>query len=713
MDKFKRAGKILNQGAAHLASGKTDKAIKSFLKAIRINNRLIAAHFNLALAYQQKGEVKKAIKAFEKTIKLNPNDYEAYNNLGNLHMTQGQVDQSISCFQKAVSINPLLFEGFYNLGVCYREKGELEKAIKNYETSLKIYQNNTNALNNLAMVYETLGNRQESLKYLKRALKISPENPMVLVNLGAALIAADIEKARQCFAKAVMIDDNNSMANYNLGVSLRLLGRNVEAIKHFQKALEIDSELTTVYKELYLQIREICDWEQAEKIAKQMKKLTDKALAKKTLPDETPFASMLKDENPKRNYQVASAWSRYISDKVSPFSNTRGKVNPTGPLFYFSKKKGKKIRIGYLSADFKNHATAHLIMGLLKLHNRKKFNIFIYSYGENDHSHYRKETEKAADKFIDIIYQADFESAKLIYKDKIDILVDLKGHTGSSRFEIPALRPAPILINYLGFPGTTGADFIDYFITDKIVTPTKDIPFYSEKLVFLPHCYQVNDNQQPISNNLYQKTDFGLPTKAFVFCSFNMTYKISPKVFDSWTRILKTVPGSVLWLLEKTGEDKINLKKEAKKRGVNPSRLIFSTGIRKEQHLARLKLADLCLDTFTCNGMTTTSDSLWASVPLITLKGKHFASRVSASLLTAIGLPELITHSPKGYENLAIELAKDPKKLDALRSKLNANRLTKPLFDTKKFTQYLEEAYSQMWEIYTEGKKPTNIIIKP
>lgn len=704
MDKFKKAGKILNQGAQDLASGKTDKAIKSFLKAIKINNQG-SAHFNLALAYQQKGEVKKAIKAFEKTIKLSPNDYEAYNNLGNLYVNQGQVDQATRCFQKAVSINPLLFEGFYNLGVCYREKGELKKAIKNYETSLKIYKNNTNALNNLAMIYEMLGDRQKSMKYLKKALKISPENPMILVNLGADLIASDVEKARECFAKAVIVDDNNAMAHYNLGVSLRLLGKNVEAIQRFQKALEIDPEMTTVYKELYLQIREICDWEQAEKIAKQIKKLTDKALKKKTLPDETPFASMLKDENPKRNYQLASAWSRYIKDKVSSFSADRP--------FTFNKKKSKKIRIGYLSADFKNHATAHLIMGLLELHDRKKFEIFIYSYGPNDRTHYRKETEKLADKFTDIINLPDFESAKLIYKDKIDILVDLKGHTGSSRFEIPALRPAPVQVNYLGFPGTTGADFIDYFITDKIVTPTREIPLYSEKLVFLPYSYQVNDNQQPISNNLYQKVDFGLPKNGFIFCSFNMTYKIGPKVFDSWMKILKAVPGSVLWLLEKTGQDKINLKKEAKKRGVDPSRLIFSIGIRKELHLARLKLADLCLDTFNCNGMTTTSDSLWAGVPVITLKGNHFASRVSTSLLTAIGLPELITHSPKEYENLAIKLAKDPKKLDTLRSKLNANRLTKPLFDTQKFTQYLEEAYSQMWKTYSEGKKPANIVIKP
>jgi protein O-GlcNAc transferase len=536
---------------------------------------------------------------------------------------------------------------------------------------------------------------------------------MVLVNLGAALIAADVEKARQCFAKAVMVDNDNLMANYNLGVSLRLLGKNVEAIKYFQKALEIDPEFTTVYKELYIQTREMCDWKQADKIAKQMKKLTDRALANKSLPDETPFASMLKDENPKRNYQVASAWSRYIKDKISPFYDAKNKLGPAGNPFRFGKKKSKKIRIGYLSADFKNHATAHLIMGLLKLHDRQKFNIFIYSYGLNDHSLYRQETEKAAGQFTDIINLADFESAKLIYQDKVDILVDLKGHTGGSRFEIPALRPAPVQVNYLGFPGTSGADFIDYFITDKIVTPAKDIPFYSEKLVFLPYCYQVNDNQQPISSNVYRKADFGLPINDFVFCSFNMTYKINPKIFDSWMRILKAVPNSILWLLEKTGQDKINLKKEAKNRGVDPSRLVFSTGIRKEQHLARLKLADLCLDTFTCNGMTTTSDSLWAGVPVITLKGKHFASRVSASLLTAIGLPELITHSPQEYEDLAIKLAKNPKQLDAIRYKLNANRLTKPLFDTEKFTRYLEEAYSKMWQTYTEGKKPTNIVVNP
>jgi predicted O-linked N-acetylglucosamine transferase (SPINDLY family) len=291
------------------------------------------------------------------------------------------------------------------------------------------------------------------------------------------------------------------------------------------------------------------------------------------------------------------------------------------------------------------------------------------------------------------------EAAKKINEDGIDILIDLKGHTKDNRLEIMALKPAPIQITWLGFPGTTGSSFIDYIITDKIVTPPSSQKFYSEKFLYMPNSYQINYDKRKIQDAKFTRQDFGLPQKAFVFSSFNHTSKIDPETYFSWTNILNSVPNSVLWLLRSNKMAEKNLQKYAKTAGVNPNRIIFSdTVMPNEWHLARLKLSDLALDTFIYNGHTTTSDSLWAGVPVVTLLGKHFASRVAASLLTAVGLPELITHSQKEYENLAIKIANDNKLNARLKSKLISNKLTSPLFNTKLFVENLEKLYTKIYE---------------
>ena len=339
-----------------------------------------------------------------------------------------------------------------------------------------------------------------------------------------------------------------------------------------------------------------------------------------------------------------------------------------------------KIVIGYLSNDFRNHATAHLMLSLFGLHNRDEFEIFCYSYGKDDGSYYRARIQHDCDKFVDISTLSYEAAARCIYEDQVDILVDLKGYTRGNRFDICALRPAPIQVSYLGFPGTTGADFIDYIITDKIVTPKDHNPYYSEKFVYMPHCYQVNDNTQSISNKNWTKVDFGLPESCFVFCSFNQPYKIDPVLFGIWMRILRQVPEAVLWLIveNKIAED--NLRREAEARGVQSERLIFAKRLPKDEHLSRLKFADLALDTRIYNGHTTTSDALWAGVPVITLQGSHFASRVSSSILSAIGIPDLITYSLEEYEALAIRLAHNPAELKEIRQRSAKNRLDMPLF---------------------------------
>ena len=703
MDKFKIAGKILNKGAKFLAEGRTNPAINAFQKAIKIDKKLVAAHFDLALAYMQKGLSKKAIQPLEKVVKLKPDDFEALNLLGHHYMSLRMTDLALSCFQKAIKANPMMAEAHYNLGVCYMQKGMFAKALASYKKSLKVFPNNSIVYNNIGVTYEDMDQKETALKYFKKSAKINPENTMALSNIGAYYVYVNPQKAKDYFQKAIEVNPNMDSAHFNLGVALRILGDNEGAIREFQKTLQINPDNPMTYGQLYHQLRDVCDFKEAKKIEAKMRNLSTKSIKSGIIPTETIFVSVVYDDNPKRNRDIAVGWSKYIEEKVFTFKK---------PFSFVGRDKQKgKIKIGYVSSDFKDHATSHLIMGMLRLHDRKKFDIYTYSHSVNDHSHYRKEIEKITI-FRDVLTLSDSKVADLIYKDKIDVLIDLKGHTTSTRMEIAALRPAPIAIHFLGFPGTTGANFVDYFITDHVLTPKKLAPYFTEKLIYLPNSYQANDNTQPVSKEIRARQQLSLPSDKFLFCSFNQPYKIDPQVLNSWAKILKKVPNSALCLLAKNQTQVGNLTRAAQTRGINPERLIFCLSLRKPVHLARVSLCNLALDTFICNGHTTTSDSLWAGVPVVTLLGKHFTSRVSGSLLTAIGLPELITHSQKEYEDLAVELATNPKKLKAISEKLKANRLTFPLFDTEKFTRNIEKAYLKAWEIYQKGQRPRNIYIK-
>jgi predicted O-linked N-acetylglucosamine transferase (SPINDLY family) len=315
---------------------------------------------------------------------------------------------------------------------------------------------------------------------------------------------------------------------------------------------------------------------------------------------------------------------------------------------------------------------------------------------------------RAFDRFVNVDGMCDAEAATTIHRDGVDILVDLMGYTTYARTGILVLRPAPVQVNYLGYPGTMGADFVDYLVADRIVVPTDDARYYSEKIVWMPHSYQVNDRARPIAGR-QARVDLGLPEGAFVFCCFNQTYKILPVAFDVWMSLLKAVPGSVLWLLECSALAERNLFRETVARGIDPSRLIFAAKEPLARHLARLQAADLFLDTFPYNAHTTASDALWAGLPVITWAGNTFASRVAASLLNAVGLPELVCGSMDEYATLALRLATAPRELAALRDKLWRNRPTAPLFDTPAFTRDIEAAYRTMWQNYIEGNAPVEI----
>jgi predicted O-linked N-acetylglucosamine transferase (SPINDLY family) len=371
-----------------------------------------------------------------------------------------------------------------------------------------------------------------------------------------------------------------------------------------------------------------------------------------------------------------------------------------------------KVRIAYLSADFHQHAMAYLMAELFERHDRSRFEIIGASFGVDDKSQMRKRLVAAFDQFHDVCRKSDEAVAKLLHDLQIDIAIDLMGYTRDFRFGILAYRPAPIQASYLGFPGTMGAEFINYIIADKTVAPFEHQAFYTEKIVHLPDCYQVNDTKRKIAERTPTRQEAGLPDNGFVFCCFNNNWKITPDIFSVWMRLLRAVEGSVLWLVGDNKSAERNLRMEAQAWGIDPARLVFAGRLPPEDHLARHRVADLFLDTLPYNAHTTASDALWAGLPLVTRLGEAFAGRVAASLLNAIGLPELVTHSIEDYETLALRLAKDPSLLQGYRNQLAKNRLTHPLFDTDRFRRHMEASYLQMWEFWQRGEQPRSFAVE-
>jgi protein O-GlcNAc transferase len=375
--------------------------------------------------------------------------------------------------------------------------------------------------------------------------------------------------------------------------------------------------------------------------------------------------------------------------------------------------RNEKIKVAYISSDFRLHPLSFLMAELFELHDRSQFEVIGVSLGPDDGSDMRSRLVAAFDRFIDVQRIGDQEVARLINDLQIDIAVDLNGHTQGARPGIMALRPAPLQVSYMGLPGTMGADFIDYIIADAIVLPVDQQLHYTENIVQLPDCYMVNDRKRTISSRTPTREELGLPTEGFIFCCFNNNWKITPAVFDVWMRLLKAVERSVLWLFRDNEDAETNLRKEAAARGIDPTRLVFADRLPLEDHLARHRLADLLLDTLPYNAHTTASDALWVGVPVVTCQGKAFAGRVAASLLNAVGLPDLVTHSLEEYETLALRLAADRTLLCGFRDRLDHNRLRFPLFDTDRFCGHIESAYATMWELSQRGERPRSFRVGP
>lgn len=592
----------LNIGNALKELGHLDDAISSFKKVIRIKPDCAEAYYNLGNVFKEKNILDEEIACYQKAVELAPNFTQAFYNLGNSFNRQGEKLEAIACYRKSLQLNPNNAEVYNNLGSTLKDLGKLEEAVSCFKKSIEINPDFSKAYSNLGNVLRDKGYYVEATSFYQKTLKLTPENAEANLNFGIALSdQGRSAEALACFQKAIQLKPDFAEANNHMGVSLWNQGKLDEAVFYFKRAIQLKPDYTAAYGHLVHLLQFICDWRQLNDFSEKLDELTSKALNKENTLSEPPFICLARHSSLSRNFNVAKTWSHHISRPVTNYGRT----------FSFDERRvsSKKIKVGYLSCDFYDHATAHLMLKLFSLHNRDEFSVYCYSYGPDDGSMYREKIKRDCDKFINLREQSFMDAAERIFEDEVDVLVDMKGHTKGGRLSICAFRPAPIQVHYLGFPGTTGADFIDYIIADKTVIPEDHEPFYSEKLVFLPHCYQVNDHEQEISDRIWEKEDLQLPEDSFVFCSLNQSYKIEPVMFDSWMNILHHIPKSVLWLFDGVETIRSNLRLEAHSRGVDPDRLVFAEKLPKAEHLSRLLHAHLALDTRIVNGHTTTREA--------------------------------------------------------------------------------------------------------
>ena len=669
------------------------------LRSLHINkpiNTNKSKGFSDLLQKYNNQEFKNVIKKADELIKIYPNENDLHNIQGASNAALGMFDKAIECYEKILKINPNSAIAYFNIAVMYDKLKSPKYAIKNYKNATKIKSDYADAHNNMGSAYKELNDFDRALNAYQKATLIQPNHAFAYNNMGNIYKdKGDHKKAIDAFEKAILFKKNYMEAFINLGDALKDIGKNTEAILVYDKVLEIQPANEKVIAHRNFLLRLICEWEKIEKDTAKISKLGIHE------GDVGPFTLMSLEDSPERHKlrAVAHTEKKFPRRKLQEYNHPKAKKN--------------HIRIGYMSSDFKTHPVAFLIAKIIENHNKKQFKVYGYSIGPVVIDEMNIRLQKAFDVYKEIGHETDEQIATTIQKDNIDILIDLNGHTKDRRTGVLCLRPASIQINYLGFPGTMGADYIDYIIADKILIPDKFENFYSENIIRLPHSYMPTDNTRIISNKPVSRKEQGLPEDGIVFCCFNNSYKISSIEFDIWMLIVGRIDNSVLWLNIKNKLVRENICRAAQIRGIDPSRIIFANSLPMEEHLARYALADIFLDTFNFNAHTTASEALWAGLPVVTKLGKSFAARVAGSLLSAVGLDELITHTELEYEELILELALNPKKLKKIKHKLNKNKITEPLFDTELYISHIEQSYLKAYDDYLLGNNTVNIYISP
>jgi protein O-GlcNAc transferase len=656
------AARLVDEGNALEDAGRIEEAMQRYLGAIRRMPSLARAHLNYGNALLATGDAQAAVAAYATALAHDPNYAAAHYNMGNALLRAGRPEGALASYGEAIRLQPDFVDAHVAQGNAQDELGRPHDAIASFRRALALRPDYAEVYYNLGNVLRGIGRLDEAEASLRRALDIRPDL---------------------------------AEAHHNLGILLQERGRQPEAVAAYRRALACRNDFGAAAAHAYHCANHLCDWSNRKEDEARLAAMVERGVS-----GISPFF-LLSLEAP-HGGEAAPLQRRagllFAQDACGSYLRHDAMVDPA------SHPVRDRLRIGYLSADFHEHATMHLLRGVLAEHDRAKFSIHAYSYGAEVDA-VTEQARQASDVFRTLAMLSDRDAAAAIAADGIDILIDLKGFTQGARMKITAQRPAPVIVSWLGYPGTLGHPRLaDYIIGDAVVTPPADAAHFSETLALMPHCYQPNDRQRAIAGKPL-RTEAGLPESGFVFCSFNQGYKLTPETFDVWCRLLVEVPDSVLWLLQPTAPAWAKLQREARARGVAAERLVLAQRKPPAEHLGRLGLADLALDTFPYTSHTTGSDTLWAGVPLVTRTGGTFASRVAASLLRAVGLPELVTRDRAEYFSVAKALALAPERLAALRRKLAVQRLAAPLFDTERFTRDLERLYERIWQQHARGAR--------
>jgi protein O-GlcNAc transferase len=677
--------------------GRFADAERFIAKAVALNRTSDVSFYNYGVISKELGKHQQAYEQFSEALKLNPNVPETWNNRGTASNGLQHYEAALSDFDRAIGLSEQYAEAHTNRGKALLLLKRHDDALAAYDKALSIKPDLAEAWLGRGNVSRALCHHKDAVAAYERALSIKSDLAQGWLDHGDTVLdLGRYDEALASFDKALALEPKLGEAWFGRGAGLTAMNRHEDAFAAYDRALSLNPDLAMAEgARLHAKMR-CCNWSDYRAECEHLvASVRSGALAAQ------PFHLLAVDCSGGDQLRCAETLSER---RLPPIMHRSAEPGPSD---------GRKIRLAYLSSDLREHATSHLMAGLFEAHDRTKFDVIALSTAPDDRSEIRKRLEQSFTDFIDVSGLTDDQAAARLARSAIDILVDLNGFTRAARTGILRHRPAPIQVNYLGYPGTMAVSFVDYIIADQTVVPGDDKPFYREKVVWLPHSYQANDRKREITNRTLSRQDHGLPESAFVFCCFNNSYKISPAIFDCWMAILMQSPGSVLWLLQDTETAVKNLRREASQRGVDPDRLIFAERARPADHLARHRLADLFLDTLPCNAHTTASDALWAGLPVLTRIGQTFAGRVAASLLNAVGLPELITHSRQAYETLALELVNDRERLSSIRDRLEKNRLTKPLFDTELFARHIEAAYEAMFRRHQAGLPPDDITIQP
>jgi protein O-GlcNAc transferase len=741
-----------------MALGRLDDALASYDRSLAIDPRVVLAWNSRANVLHGMKRFEEALASYDRALGLKPDLADAHNNRGTVLRSLDLPTEALASYEAALALKPDFAEAHNNRGNVLVDLKRPGEALASYDRTLAIDPQFVPAWNGKATALQGLRRFEEALASYDKALGLSPDFVDAHINRGNVLVGLKRpEEALASYDRALALRPDDAGALSNRATALQNLKRFEEALASYDRALALRPDLARTYNNRANVLKSLGRFEDA--LASYDKAVaSDPMLAEALRGRGNLCLDLHRHEDAVADFEHAlgidpdfdyarghlhhvrmscSDWSAFASETARIVAGVRGGKRPSvalvllgvsgacsdqllcaqawirdkwpalsPPLWNGERWRHDRIRVAYLSADFRDHAVSYLLAGLFEQHDRRRFEVTALSYGSDSPGETGRRIKGAFDRFIDIRARDDRDVANLLREHQVDIAVDLMGHTRDSRSGIFAFRPAPIAVNYLGYPGSMGADYIDYIIADRFVIPDTQRQHYSENVVYLPDTFQGNDSERRIGEGVLTRAEAGLPETGFVFCSFNNTYKITPAVFDIWMRLLRDAEGSVLWLLADQTVIERNLRREAEARGISPSRLVFAPRVDYADHLARYRLADLFLDTLPFNAGATASDALWAGLPVVTCAGEAFAGRMAGSLLHAAGLPELVTHSLEDYEALALRLARDSEVHAGFRVRLAMNRTTCPLFDTDRFRRHIEAAYTTMWERWQRGEPP-------